>query len=345
MTVILIIFGLGVVIFFHEFGHFVIAKMFKLKVLQFSFGLGKEIVGVTYKDTRYSVCIFPFGGAVKIKGENLEEENYDKDSFFGTKWYKRLLIVFAGPFMNYVLAFLLFLFLSIFYGVAEISNEPIVGNVVPNFPAEKVGIQPKDKILKINDIEIKTWSDMAQIIHSSAEKKINVLLQREEKIIKLEIVPMKDPSSGVGIIGISPGYVTKKVSFYESVKISLFQPVIISIVSVRYLIEKIVKLQKPEVAGPIGIVQVMAKAAKSGIEQFVYTIALISSAVGLFNLFPIPVLDGGHIMFSLAEGVLSRKPTKKVYEIANYIGLVFILALFMFATYSDILRNIQGFKK
>ncbi len=345
MTMILIIFGLGVVIFFHELGHFVMAKIFKLKVLQFSFGLGKEIMGFTYKDTRYSICIFPFGGAVKIKGESLDEENYEKDSFLGTEWYKRISVVFAGPFMNYVLAFFLFLFLSMFYGVAEISNEPIVGNVITNLPAEKAGIKPKDKVLKINDIEIKQWRDMAEIIHNSAEKKIKILLERENRIIELGIIPVKDPSSGVGIIGISPGYITRKVAFFDSVKISLLQPVAISVISVKYLVEKMVKLQKPEVAGPIGIVQVMAKAAKSGMEQFVYTIALISSAVGLFNLFPIPILDGGHIVFGLIEGLFHRRPTKKVYEIANYVGLFLILTLFMFATYSDILRNFPGLKK
>ncbi len=345
MTIIWIIFGLGVVIFFHELGHFVLAKIFKLKVLQFSFGLGREIVGFTYKDTRYSICLFPFAGAVKIKGENLDDENYEKDSFLGIKWYKRILVIFAGPFMNYVLAFILFLFLSMYYGVAEISNESIVGDVILNMPANKVGIIPGDRIIKINGIEIKKWTDMAQIIHSNADKKIQVLVLRENKNIMLEVVPTKDPVSGLGVIGIVPGYVTKKVSFLNSVKIALFQPVAISVVSVKYLVEKIVKLQKPEVAGPIGIVQVMAKAVKSGVEQFVYTIALISCAVGLFNLFPIPILDGGHIVFSFVEGIIRRRTSKKVYEIANYIGLFLILSLFIFATYSDILRNIHGFKK
>jgi regulator of sigma E protease len=338
-TAILIILAFGILVFIHEFGHFIAAKILKIKVLQFSFGLGKEIIGKTIGETRYSLCVLPVGGAVRLKGENIEELDLQEDSFFGKKWYQRIFVAAMGPIMNYVLAVIIFIFLAYFFGIATFTGEPVIGEVLEGKPAYTAGIKPKDRILKINDKEIKTWSEMAEIINNSVDKRLTLEILREGKTLKIEVVPQKDETTNRGIIGITPGYEIKKVGFLESVKIGFFQPIFLSIYSIQYLIDRIIKLQKPEVAGPVGIIQILSKSAKSGIESFLYTIATISTMLGLFNLFPIPILDGGHILFSFVEGFITKKiPSKKAFEIANFIGLSIILFLFFFATYSDFLR-------
>lgn len=338
MTVLLIILAFGILIIIHELGHFITAKMLGIKVLQFSVGLGKEIFSKEIKGTKYSLCVLPIGGAVKLKGENIEEVDLQEDSFFGKKWYHRLMVVITGPLMNYFLAAVIFSMLVLFYGITEFTDKAIIGEVIKGKPAYQVGLKPKDKIVKINDKDITLWSEMAEVIHNSADKQIKLEIYRDDKKLVFYVTPQKDPVTGKGIIGITPSYEIKKVGFIRSVMLGFLQPVNLSLYSLRYLFEKIVKLQKPEVAGPVGIIQVLTKSVKSGLENFLYTVAVISTMLGLFNLFPIPLLDGGHIFFSLVEAVTKKLPSKKVFEIANFVGLSILLFLFMFATYSDIIR-------
>ncbi len=338
ITILLIIIAFGVLIFFHEFGHFVVAKLLGIKVLQFSFGLGKEILGKTIKDTRYSLCVLPIGGAVKLKGENIEELDLEPDSFFGKKWYQRMFVVSMGPLMNYFLAVVLFSLLAYFYGVTNFSSEPVIGEVIEGKPAFTAGFKSKDRILKINDIEITSWTQMADIIHNSAGKELKFeVLRNDEKII-IKVTPEFDETINKGVVGITPSYEVKKVSFLKAVEIGFSQPIFLSIYSIGYLYDKLKKLQKPELAGPVGVFQVLSRSAKSGIENFLYTVAIISTMLGLFNLFPIPILDGGHILFCIIEGITRKMPSKKTFEIANFIGLSIIIFIFLFATYNDILR-------
>ncbi|MEN3013735.1 MAG: M50 family metallopeptidase [Endomicrobiia bacterium] len=338
LIAILIIFAFGLLIFFHEFGHFLMAKILKIKILEFSFGLGKEIIGKTIGGTRYSISLLPIGGAVKLKGENIEELDTEADSFFGKKWYQRMLVVIMGPLMNYVLAVIIFFILLYFFGLTVISNEPVIGNVIEGKPAHLVGLKRNDRILKIDNVPVNSWEEMAQKIHNSANKKIYLEVLRENTTLYFEIIPTEDPASQRGIIGIVPGYKKERLNLIGSLKTAITQPVILSVFSLRYLLEKIIKLQKPEIAGPIGIVEVLSKAAKSGFENFLYTVGVISSMLALFNLFPVPILDGGHIMFCIFEAITRKLPSKKLFEVSNLIGLTFLLFLLMFATYSDILR-------
>ncbi|MCS7151911.1 MAG: RIP metalloprotease RseP [Endomicrobia bacterium] len=337
-SIILIIIAFGVLILIHELGHFIVAKMLGIKVLQFSIGLGKEIFSKKIGDTKYSLCVLPIGGAVRLKGENIENLDLQQDSFFGKKWYQRILVVISGPLMNYFLAVLIFSSLVFFFGVSKFTEEPIIGEVLEKKPAYNAGLKSNDRIIKINNKKISLWKEMAEIIHNSAGKTLEVEVQRGNEIIVFNVIPEKDPISGKGIIGILPAYEVKKVSIGKSIIIGIMQPINLSIYSIKYLFDKITKLQKPEVAGPVGIIQVLTKSAKTGIENFLYTVGIISTMLGLFNLFPIPLLDGGHLFFSVVEGITKKIPSKKVFEIANFIGLSILLFIFMFATYSDIIR-------
>ncbi len=332
------VFGIGLLIFIHELGHFLAAKKFKIKVEQFAFGFGPELLGFTYGETRYSLNAIPLGGFVKMPGEDIENATGSPDEFMSQPWYKRIVIVFSGPLMNYLLAIFLFTIVFFFWGVSTPSSKAIIGETMEGYPAKTAGLASGDSIEKINGKSIGSWMDMSDIIHGSPGKNLKLEVLRESKLLQIEIKPSKDPISGLGVIGIAPMIETKRVglgtSFVISVKFVVFQ----TVYTVEYLWNKMVHLEKPEVAGPIGVVQLLAKAARSGIENLLHFLAVISVALGLFNLFPIPLVDGGHILIALIEGVTGKPINKKAVQVSNLFGLSIIIFIFVFATYSDIAR-------
>ncbi len=338
-SIISVIFTFGIIIFLHELGHFIVAKLQKVRVEKFSLGFGPEIIGKTIGTTRYSICILPLGGMVKLAGEQIEEAKGEKDEFFSQPWYKRIFIVGAGPVMNYVLAVIFFFITIFFWGIGTPSNKPIIGELRKGMPAEKAGLKPGDIILTIDGQKIKTWQDASNIIHKKGNQKIRMEIKREEKILVFELTPEIDRNLKIALIGILPEVKIDRVGIFKSFLLSIEHTFAVSIVYIQYIIEKIVKLEKPELAGPIGIAQIVAQTAKTGFSSLLILIGRISVMVGLLNLFPIPLFDGGHIMFYTIEGLITKKPiNKKVLETANFVGLVIIISIFLFAFYSDFQR-------
>ncbi len=338
LQIIAVIFGLGLLIFIHELGHFSVAKFYKVKVLKFAFGFGKELWGFTKGETRYSVCLFPFGGLVAMAGENPDEATGKDGEFLSLPFYKKIMIVFAGPLMNYILAIFLFAFIFNVWGQATVSLEAKIGVFAPTSCAKQAGLSVGDTIKSIDGTEVETWIDMVDNIKDKAEKEINVKVLREEQELEFNFVLDKNPTTGYGMLGIQP--VTKKEklplgkSFYCACDTAVYQTTF----TLTYLWDKLIKWEKPEVAGPIGVIQVMANSAKSGIENYTRLLAVISVALGLFNLLPIPLVDGGMIILFIVEGIIRKKISTKVISIYNSIGLALILIIFLFATYSDLIR-------
>jgi regulator of sigma E protease len=332
------VFGVGLLVFIHELGHFLMAKKFKIRVEQFSFGFGPEIIGYTYGETRYSICAIPLGGMVKLPGEDIDTATGSPGEFMSQAWYKRLIIAFFGPFMNYVLAVFLFTIVFYFWGLSIPSNKPIIGDVMEGYPAKLSGLLPGDAVENIDGVPIKDWQQMAEVIHKNPSKKIKVNILREKKSMQILVVPLKDPASGIGLVGIAPSIETKKVNLINSFGYGIKMVVFQTIYTLKYLGDKIIRWEKPEVAGPIGVVQLLAKAAKAGIENLLNFLAVISVALGLFNLFPIPLVDGGHIVLALVEAVTRKPLNKKVVQVSNFVGLSLIVFIFIFATYSDLAR-------
>lgn len=333
-----IIFALGILIFFHELGHFLSAKKVKVKVEKFSIGFGPALISKEVLGTRYSINAIPFGGFVKLAGENIEEIKGEDYEFLSRPWYQRILISISGPVMNYVLGFLLFLAVIFIWGVTVVSDEPRVGSVIKGMPAEDAGIKAGDRIISIDDVEIKSWRQMAEIIHGSKDKILRIVFERDGREHTVFIIPKYDEKLGKSLIGISPKTVIKKPSIINGIIQCMALTAAVPITSVSYLIEKITKLEKPELAGPIGIVSIIAKSARGGLRDFLYMLGVISSLVGFFNLLPIPILDGGHIMLSLVEGVSRRKLSKKMLKISNAIGMVILLSIIVLATRDDLVR-------
>jgi regulator of sigma E protease len=343
--IIATIFGIGILVFIHELGHFIMAKKFGIRVELFAFGFGPELVGFTYGETRYSICAIPLGGMVKMPGESIDESTGAPDEFLGQPWYRRLVIAFAGPFTNYVLAVFLFVIVIYFWGLAKPVEEPVIGEVLAGYPAAEAGMRAGDRVLKIENTAVTSWIQMAELLHSYPDRKIVLTVQRGGQELALDVTARKDPASGQGLIGIAPQIVVERVGLLSSVGLSVKVVVYQSVFTLKYLGEKLIRWEKPEVAGPIGVVQILAKAAKAGWDSLLHLLAVISVALGLFNLLPIPLVDGGHIFLSIVEGIIRRPLNKKIIQASNFVGLFIIITIFVFATYSDLARMGLNFGK
>ncbi|MHB9154063.1 MAG: RIP metalloprotease RseP [Endomicrobiales bacterium] len=332
------VFGVGLLVFIHELGHFLMAKKFRIRVEKFTFGFGPELVGFTYGETRYSLCAIPLGGMVKMPGEDIDNSTGSPDEFLSQPWYRRLLIAFSGPFMNYLLAIALFTVVISHWGIPKPSPEPVIGEVMAGYPAQAAGLKSGDLVLKVNGTPVKGWAEMAETIHRYPDRGVELEVRRDGKEFSVSVTPKKDTATGLGLIGIGPKTEIEKVGLVSSVGLSTKMVVFQSVFTLKYLGEKIVRWEKPEVAGPIGVVQILAKAARAGWETLLHLLAVISVALGLFNLLPIPLVDGGHIFLSIIEGITRRPLNKKVIQVSNLVGLGIIVSIFVFATYSDIAR-------
>lgn len=353
VRIALTIIALGLVVVIHELGHLIVALKLGVRVERFTVGFGPEIIGWTSKrKIRYSVCVVPLGGMVKMAGEFQDERENKPDEFFSQPWYRRNLIALAGPVMNYVLAFVLFALVAGVWGIMQPSTQPVVGMVLPSLPAATAGIQEGDQILTLNDQPVTTWEEMAKTIHSKPEEKVKVSLSRvakegdTPKTISVTLTPAKDPQSGIGLIGIMPKIDKIKPGFKGSLLAAAHDVKAWTLQPLKYLGSKIQSMESPkELSGPLGIAQMVTKASREGVSYVIYLIAIISTGLGLFNLFPIPVLDGGHVLLYTIEGIIRRPLSRRVLQIANGIGLSFVLMIFLYASYQDILRWRLGFWK
>ena len=332
-----VLFTFGLVIFLHEFGHFLVCKLTGIKVEAFSFGFGPELLGRVKDGTRYSIRAVPLGGYVKPAGENIEESTGQPDEYFSKPWYTRLGVVLAGPFMNYLLAF------AVFTGVILFVGEPVpstvIGGVSPGYPADAAGLKPGDLILSVDGIPVTDWTQMADLIHKKVNAPVNIEYQRASVKNTAQIVTKINPE-GQNMIGVESGSGVsyRHVGVRKSVAMGAYQCYFWTKYTVTTLAGNIKHREKPDISGPIGIVNIVSKAAHSGMPDLFFLIALISVAVGFFNLLPIPLLDGGHAVLFILEGVFRRKITSRVMGWVNYVGIAFLACVLVFATYNDIMR-------
>jgi regulator of sigma E protease len=343
LSIIAVLFTFGLVIFLHEFGHFIVCKLSGIKVEAFSFGFGPELYGRTSGVTRYSIRAVPLGGYVKPAGENLEEVSGAPDEYFAKPWYTRLGVVAAGPAMNYLLAFTLFSGVILFVGEPVPSNDPVIGDLTQGYPAETAGLKPGDRVLKVDGAGVATWADMAGRISGRMEKEILVTYERGGAEASVKLKTRRAPEGAErGVIGIAPGIAYNRVPLLKGLHMGLHQCWYWTAFTVKTLASNIHKREKPDLAGPIGIVNIVSKAAHTGAPDFFFLIGLISVAVGFFNLLPIPLLDGGHALLYLGEGIFRRKLSAGVMKYVNGAGIAVLMTILLFATYSDIMRMVSS---
>lgn len=357
---------LGILIFFHELGHFLAARYLGVRVLKFSLGFGPRLIGRTIGDTEYLVSVLPLGGYVKLFGEEPQEEGGpdapglspgDKArSFSHQAIWKRITIVAAGPAFNMLLAYLIFtaslsigmkMYVPGFEGLL-----PVIDEVVTDSPAEAAGLKPGDRVVMINGQKISTWTQMTEIIFGSAGKPVTIVIERENSRQTLLVTPESktlDLGDGqeiqVGQIGI--GKNPRGVQIEASNPLEAIVKGVQATWAWTYLtVEGLIRIVQGQLAidnigGPILIGKLSGQAASQGMGGLLFLIAILSITLGVMNILPIPVLDGGHLLFFVIEAVLGRPLGLRKREIAQQVGLAMLLLLMVLAFYNDIMRFIQ----
>ncbi|KAF0159778.1 MAG: regulator of sigma E protease [Syntrophaceae bacterium] len=348
VTLISFIVLLGILIFVHELGHFLAARIGGVGVLKFSLGFGPKIIGKKIGETEYVLSWIPLGGYVKLLGESGTEELLPEDeerSFFKQPTWKRLLIVLAGPVFNFLLAIVIF-FIVFMYGLPNLI--PVIGQMSQGSSALEAGLVTGDKILALNDEKITYWEEIKPIITKSKGIDIKVVVQRgnEEKIfvVKPKLSKAKNifgEEESTYLIGVSPAgnVVIERKNPLMAIVSSVGKTWEISKLTVISVVKMIEGVISPRtLGGPIFIAQVAGAQVKEGLVPFILFMAILSINLGVINLFPIPVLDGGHIFFYLIEMVTRREIPSKIKEISQQIGFVVLLMLMIFVIMIDIER-------
>ena len=330
LTAIAAVFVFLMVILFHEFGHFIVAKMVGIKVNEFSIGMGPKIFQKGKGETKYSIRALPIGGYVSMEGE--DENSEDPRSFNQVPALSRIAVVAAGAIMNFVLAIIVFSIVSFNVGMPTTT----ISKTIKNSPAEQVGIKSGDVILSINGKETKNWDSIVEGINKSdSQEAMKVTILRQDEKIVYSVRPQINEENKA-IIGIIP--VSEK-SFFLSVK-GGFQKTGFMLRLMFDFIKMVFrgKVSTKDLSGPVGVIHTIGEVAKYGIMNLLYLMGFISVNLGFFNLLPLPALDGSRIVFLLVE-IIRGKPIDPEKEgFIHLVGFVLLIALMIVVTYSDIIR-------
>lgn len=349
---IAIILVLGALIFFHELGHFLAARALGIGVRTFSLGFGPKLFSFKRGQTSYQLSVIPLGGYVQLLGENTEDdlpEGFTREESFALRPpLHRMFVVAAGPIFNFILAW--FIYSGIFMSTGLIELTPSIGGVQPESAAEIAGIEVGDVVTEVNGAPIQLWREMATAIQASEGEPLDFTLRRDDESLNVSVVPrMMERKNLFGevistpMVGVSSSGETVTLpldygdAFIEG-GVQTWEIIELTMRGIGKLIERVVPLDT--VGGPIMIAQMVNQQAKRGLLEVMFLTAIISINLGLLNLFPIPVLDGGHILFLTFE-MIFRKPVPEKWQIiTTRIGIILLISLMVLATYNDIYRLI-----
>jgi len=337
MTTVATIFVFGLLVFVHELGHFVTAKMTGMRVDEFAIGFGPKVISYKYGETLYSWRIIPLGGFNKIAGMDPDEEQ-DESSFNAKSIPARMLVIVAGSTMNFVLPILLFITIFLNAGIDNPSNAPIIGNVFADRPAAQAGLSLGDTIISVNDTDITSWREFVNIVQVNAGNQLTLHYQHNGEIKTTVVVPEYDEKVNRGIIGVMPQIEKYHPGFIEAFGLAVKQTYLVASSMVIGIVQMITGKVAAEVAGPIGVAQMAGEVAQLGLMPLLQFAAFLSINLGLINLLPVPMLDGGHIVTLAVEGLRGKPLNKKHMQFIQMIGFALLLLLFLVATFKDISR-------
>lgn len=338
---------LSALVLVHEFGHFITAKKLGVRVERFSIGFGPKLFSIKRGETEYVISAVLLGGYVKMAGDEPGEALKNKSwEFLSRSVADRFKIIFAGPFLNYILAFLIFSVIFMF-GSPTATTE--IGSVMKDYPAEKSGLTVGDKILAIDGKNVKYWEDMTELIHKHSAGVMNVTLERGGEVFRKDLKPVirktKDifgNETSIALIGITPSQKIESVKygFIESFGMGFKKLINLTYVTYKALWSIIIgKLSlKESMTGPIGIFVITGQAAKMGLIYIFHLMGILSASLAIFNMLPLPVLDGGHIIFLALEKLRGKPLSMKTQEMIANVGVAFLIILTVFIVYSDVLK-------
>ena len=352
IKILVIILMFGIIVFVHEFGHFIFAKMNKIKVNEFAIGMGPAIAKWGKKETKYSLRCLPIGGYCLMEGES--EDSDDENSFNSKSIPARLMVSFAGPFFNFILAFLLSIIICHFYVI----DPPVLTEVLPGSAAEEAGLQPGDEIIKLDNSRVMTFREISIFrMVNDPTKPVKVTYKRDGEIHETTVTLKYDEESGSYMFGISSMGRDAK-NFGEELKYSLIEvryQIKATFLSIKMLFTG--KASAKDLKGPVGIGHIMSDVIDEAAAQstpdtkilnvflnIINFMILISANLGVMNLLPIPALDGGRILFILAEAVTGKPIPREKEALVNGIGFVLLMLLMVFVFFNDISNLFTGAK-
>lgn len=337
---------LGLLVLVHEAGHFVVARWAGVRVLRFSMGFGPRLLTWSRGHTEYALSLLPLGGYVKMAGEQREEQTHQPFEYLSKPVATRFAIVFAGPLVNYLISFLT-LWVVFIVGYPEL--RPHVGKLMPDMPAEAAGLQTGDYVLAIDDQPVTTWDEMTELIHEAPGRSLRLHVERDGAQQTLTVVPKlketTDPygrHKRIGLIGVAPSgdflalrfgpvealrrTVAKQGEWCSSMGLAMW-----SLLSGKVSM-------KESLTGPIGIIYLTSEAVSLGMATLMYLVSLFSLSLAIFNVLPIPILDGGHLFFLLLEKLRGSPVSVTIQERAAQVSLVLLMTLAVAVCINDIQR-------
>lgn len=354
LTIISFIIVLGILVFIHEFGHYISAKMAGIRVEEFALGFGPKLISTRKGKTVYSIRGIPLGGFCKMTGEvppddNMSEE--EKEIYYKAKEkgetfdqkspWKRLAVIFNGPLMNFILAILIFILIFSVYGLpVDSTNSNIIGDVSPGMPAAEAGLRVGDRIIEINGQPIERWDQLAGVIHSSSGEEIIVKYKRGEIIKEATITPMFDETSGNWIIGITPVLIRENIGVLESITRGIKTGFNAFNYTIIGFYRMITGKTSADIGGPVMIASMIGQAADIGLVSVLNLMAILSINLGIINLLPFPALDGGRIIFILVELIRGKPVDPEKENFVHIIGFVILMIFMAFIIFKDIGRII-----
>lgn len=337
---------LGFLIIVHELGHFLVARWSGVRVLRFSIGFGPRLLTRTRGDTEYAVSAIPLGGYVKMAGEQRGEESQQPWEYLSKPIGTRAKIVFAGPFVNYLVA-LVTLWVVFVIGYPELM--PVVGKLMDDMPAKAAGLQVGDRIQAVGNQPIRTWEEMTKLIYQSPGVPLTFRIARAGQALSVTMTPKPKPitdpfghAKTVGLIGIAPSgaFESHRVGPIAAIGRTIRQ-------QNEWTAQTMVALWsmatgklsvRESVTGPIGIVYLTSEAVRMGFAPLLYLMSLFSLSLAIFNVFPIPILDGGHLLFLAIEQLRGRPVSLNVQERSSQVSLALLLTLVLIICINDVNR-------
>ena len=340
LTIAAAVFVFGLLVLVHEFGHFITAKMTGMRVDEFAIGFGPKIISKKRGETIYSLRAIPLGGFNDIAGMEPENNPAGERGFCAKPVLSRMIVILAGATMNFILPIALFFVIYATLGMAQPSTEPVIGGIIEGMSAEKAGLKEGDEILSVDGQTVATWKEFTDKLRTIDEGQ-NILLKyrRGDNVSEVTVSPTYNKQEQRILIGVQSSIVYEKKSVPESFTLAIDHTKEITVM----MIESIVMLfQEPEqtenLAGPIGIIQMSGQVAERGFIPLLNFAALLSINLGIINLLPVPVLDGGHFVNLFIEAVRGKPLGSKAVAYTQRVGIVLLLMLMLFATKNDLVR-------
>jgi regulator of sigma E protease len=350
-TILATIIVLGTLIFLHELGHFLAAKLFRVTVEKFSIGFPPTIVSKKLGETEYALGAVPVGGYVKLAGDNpLEDDYVPSDRDLPSKSIAaRAVIISAGSIMNLLLALFLFWTVLAFHGMGEISTAPVIGGVFEDAPADSAGLLPGDSVVAVAGVPVEKWGELSKFVHPRAGIVTEFEIIRGDSSFAIALTPAPHSAmtdSGeiqIGLIGIQPSVKYLPMGIFRAIPgaFSIFGEMFLSMgIFIKRLFSS--GLEKGDVGGPVLIAKMAGVSAKAGWAALLFFMAALSINLAVLNLFPFPVLDGGHLVYLFIETIRKKPVSIKFKLVAQQVGFLILFALMIYVTVNDIFFVARG---